>query len=203
MKRTLPVAAAIICGLIALVDFFVSDPLVDALGAGLADGVVILAGFALLFGILNILRVHTARAVRGERDRGLSLLLVLALVTTLTIGLVLPASAALDWVFTYLLVPLQSTMAGLLAFFIISAAYRAFRIRTFEAAILFATSIFVLVVQLPFIGGIVPYLAEVREWLLAVPVTAGVRGILLGIALGTITTSLRVLLAVDQPYASQ
>jgi len=202
MRRTVPVAVAVVCGLIALVDFFVSEPTVDALGAGLAEGVIILAGFALLWGILNILRVHSRRAVSGEQDRSLSLLLVVALLVTLFIGVVGPGTAPLEWIFDYMLVPLQSTMTALLAFFIVSAAYRAFRIRTFEAAILFTTSILFLVIQLPFIGGVVPYLAEVREWLLAIPVTAGVRGMLLGIALGTMSTALRILLAVDQPYAS-
>jgi hypothetical protein len=54
---------------------------------------------------------------------------------------------------------------------------------------------------MPFVAGLSPALPALRAWLLAVPVTAGMRGILLGIALGTIATALRVLLAVDRPYA--
>ncbi|NLD72729.1 MAG: hypothetical protein GX649_08430, partial [Chloroflexi bacterium] len=108
----------------------------------------------------------------------------------------------LGWLFRHIYYPLEATLGALLAFFVIGAAYRAFRIRSVEAAILLASTLLTLVVQLPVIGTLVPYLAALRVWLYAVPVTAGVRGILLGVALGTILTSLRVLLAVDIPYAT-
>ena len=118
------------------------------------------------------------------------------------IGVAMPGSAALGWLFRYVYQPLEATLGALLAFFAVSAAYRAFRVQSVEAGILLVSTLLALVVQLPVVGTLVPYLAELRVWLFAVPVTAGVRGILLGVALGTIVTSLRVLLAVDYPYAA-
>lgn len=203
MRRTLPVTAAILCGLLALTDFFVSEPTVDALGAALAEGLMILAGFALLLGILNILAVHGRRVAAGETDRGLSLVLIVALLGTLAVGVAPGGEALFGWVFNYVYYPLQATMAALLAFFVVSAAYRAFRVRSGEAAILLGTSLVLLVLQLPLVDSLWPYLARVREWIMVVPVTAGVRGILLGIALGTIATALRVLMAADQPYVQE
>jgi len=87
-----------------------------------------------------------------------------------------------------------------LAFFIVTAAYRTFRLRNLDAGILLATSLVLLLAQLP-LGA--PYLRPLRDWLLSVPVTAAVRGLLLGVALGTMATSLRVLLAIDRPYAGK
>ena len=120
---------------------------------------------------------------------------------TLLIGILRPASAELTWIFDYLYFPLQATMGALLAFFIVSAAYRAFKLRSVPALILLVSSLVVLITQLPFRAALSPLLPAAREWIFAIPVTAGVRGILLGVALGTTATALRVLLAVDHPYA--
>ncbi len=201
MKKFLPVTAALFCGGLALLDFFFDSPQIDAAGAILVEGVAILAAFALLLGLLNILLVHLRRMTLGEGDRGASFVLVLALLITVALGILLPDSPGIDWLFDYIYYPLQSTMTALLAFFVVSAAYRAFKIRDAAAAILLISSLFVLFAQLPFSASLSPYIPPLRDWVLKVPVTASMRGLLLGIALGTITTSLRVLLAVDKPYA--
>ncbi len=201
MKKVLPTAAAIICGLFALVDFFVPHPLIDSLGAKLVEGVMILAAFALLAGILNLLGVHARRSSAGEKGQGYSIVLIAALLGTLAVGVVAPESGAISWIFGYMYYPLQSTMAALLAFFVVSAAYRVFRLRNGEALVMLVTSLLVLLAQLPFSRALAPFLPLAREWILTVPVTAGMRGIILGTALGTIATSLRILLAVDHPYA--
>mgnify|MGYP001114971387 CR=1 FL=1 len=188
-----------------MVDFFVSEPTLDAVGAVLVEGVAILAAFGLLLGILNILSVHLRRIVPGEHGQnpGLSLLLIVALVGTLALGVLQPDSGSLSWIYEYLYHPLQSTMTALLAFFLVSAVYRAFRVRSVEALILLIASLLILFLQAPFSPVIWPELALVRDWLLVVPVAAGIRGIILGAALGTMATSLRILLAVDRPYAGQ
>jgi hypothetical protein len=48
---------------------------------------------------------------------------------------------------------------------------------------------------------LVPVLPELKDWILGVPVTAGVRGILLGVALGILLTSIRLLSGVERPYS--
>ena len=160
----------------------------------------ILAAFALLLGLLVLLAAHARRLKRGSQP-GLSVVLILALLGTLAVGLLLPGSATLTWIFDYVYYPLQSTMAALLAFFAVSAAYRSFRLRNAHAWILLVVSLFLFLTQLPQAAQLSPYMPMARDWLLSVPVTAGMRGILLGTALGTIATALRILLAVDHPYA--
>ena len=94
-------------------------------------------------------------------------------------------------------------MTALLAFFVVSAAYRTFKLRNVEALILLVTSLFVLFTQMPFSETLSPYLSAMRDWILTVPVTASVRGLILGTALGTIATSLRLLLTIDRPYTGE
>ena len=203
MKKILPVTVAILCGLLAVVDFFIPNPQIHALGAILTEGVIILAGFALFLGILNILAVHAHQVVSAAKGRGASVVLIISLLATLAIGVVFPISGATPWIFNYLYRPLQSTMTALLAFFVVSAAYRTFRLRNVEALILLVSGLFLLFAQLPFSEAISPYIPALRDWVLSIPVTAAVRGIILGTALGTIATSLRVLLAIDKPYAGE
>lgn len=200
MKRLLPILVASGCGLLLLLDYLVASPRLDAIGAALSEGVAILAAFALLLGVLNLLAVHVQRLKSRRQDRGLTLALLLSLLITLGVGVAQPSGAALAWILDYAYLPLQSTMTALLAFFIVTAAYRTFRLRNLDAGILLATSLVLLLAQLP-LGA--PYLRPLRDWLLSVPVTAGVRGLLLGVALGTMATSLRVLLAIDRPYAGK
>lgn len=203
MKRLLPVAAAVACGFLVLFDFFVPSENIDTLGTIMIEGTMILAAFGLLLGILNLLRAHATRAV-SENDRRLgSIVLIMAVLGTLALGVALPGSSAVRWVYDYVYFPLQSTMAALLAFYITSALYRALRVKSAEVAVLLITTFAFLFLQLPFVGALSPYLASVRSWLLAILVTAGMRGIILGIALGTIATSLRLLLAIDQPYVRE
>jgi len=203
MRKFLPITAAVLCGLVMLVDFFVPDPRIDAMGAILAEGVSIIAAMALILGILNLLGVHAGRIVRGEPGRFLSLILIVALLLTVGLGVSLVGSSVLPWIFTYLYSPVQATLGALLAFFAVSAAYRAFKLGSVAALIMLITSLFMLFAQLPFSASISPYLPVVRDWLLAIPTTAGVRGLIMGVALGTVATSLRLLLAVDHPYASE
>ena len=65
MKKFLPIAAAVSCGIFTLLDFFVPNPQIDAAGAILVEGVTILAAFALLLGLMNILAVHLRRLAVG------------------------------------------------------------------------------------------------------------------------------------------
>ncbi len=203
MKRILPIILASGCGLLALLDYLIASPGIDAIGGALSEGVIILAAFALILGVLNLASVHGRRlAAQGER-RVLSGLLLVALVGTLALGVVPGPGQALAWIFNYLYMPLQATLTALLAFFLMIAVYRAFRLKNSDAAILLGVSLFLFLAQLPLSGAISPYLPALGEWLLAVPVTAGMRGLLLGVALGTMVTALRVLLAIDQPFRGE
>ncbi len=202
MRKYLAVGVAVLCGIVALVDFFVTSPVIDRWGAIISEGALILGTFALIVGVVNLLGTHLKRAAQGGQDKGLSLVLIVALLGTAVLGVVAPRSGGLDWLFDYVYVPLQATLGALLAFFAVTAVYRTFRMQNLEAAILLVSSLLVILVQLPFVGTFSPYLVKLRTWLMAVPVTAGVRGILLGVALGTIFTSVRVLLSVDRPYTS-
>ena len=201
MRRAVPVAVACLTGLVVLLSFFGADGILGGWPNLLVEGAAFLAALALLMGAAHLALAHGRRALHGEAEAGHSVVLVIAMLATFGIGVVLPGSAELAWIFDYLYTPLQATMTALLAFFIVSAAYRAFRLRHAEAIVLLITSLFMLLGQLAVSERISPVIPALRDWTLAIPVTAGVRGILLGTALGTLAATLRILIGMDRPQA--
>jgi hypothetical protein len=98
-------------------------------------------------------------------------------------------------------VSVESALAALVLFTLVYGAYRLMRRRVTWPHLLFTlVLLIVLLGALPLPGAGVSLLAQTREWLLAVPVSAGVRGLLLGIALATLVTGMRLLIGQDRSY---
>ncbi len=197
--RWLSTAVAIAVGLVVLLNVFYKHPILDALGAAFREWTIILTAFALLLGLVNLLNVHVLRIVRrNESGAGYSAVVLMTFVIVLVVGLVfgLP-SAPMNWVFDHLYVPLQGAFFALAAFFLATAAYRALRARNIETLWMLIAALVVLIGQIPLLG----VLADARAWVLAVPSEAGVRGILFGVALGTIATGLRLIVGMDRPHS--
>lgn len=197
--RWIAPAVAIAVGFIMLVDVFIANPLLDALGSAFREWTIILTAFGLLLGLYNLLTVHLTRVVRRhEPGAGYSIIVLLTFVIVVIAGMWfgLP-SAEMQWVFNYLYVPLQGTFFALVAFLLAAAAYRALRARSIETLLMLAAALIVFLGQMPLSGG----LAGVRQWILDVPSTAGVRGVLLGVGLGAMATGLRLIVGLDRPYS--
>jgi hypothetical protein len=113
------------------------------------------------------------------------------------------------WLYEYVFKPLQATTFAMLAFYVASAAFRAFRAKNIEAILLLGTA-FIILLGRTFAGVILT--AWLPDWLsglkfenltvyiMQVFNTAGNRAIMIGIALGIASTSLKVLLGVDRSY---
>jgi hypothetical protein len=202
--RYLPMAVGIGAGGVVLASFFLKNPLLDSLSGSLTGWVTLLVAFGLFLGIWNLVRRHGYRVRDRGRDWPHSLIVLAGLVAMLAVGFwpgsVGPNDAAVSWGYRYVYAPLNATVFSLLAFFVASAAYRTFRLRTRESAVLLVMGVVVLLGQVPIGFQIWPDLPLVKGWLMDVPVAAGVRGIILGVALGTVTAGLRILLGQDRPY---
>ena len=155
------------------------------------------------------------------------------------------------WMFINIITPLGATMFALLAFFVASASYRAFRIRNFEATLLLISGIILMSGRVP-IGGLIPWwvvtimlmfgigaisapfikertillgivgggiiifivvgifmgwnlnppsilsIPVIQDWIFAYPTMAGSRALMIGIALGIIATSFRIIIGLDK-----
>jgi hypothetical protein len=103
--------------------------------------------------------------------------------------------------FDYVMMPILATMFSLLAFFISSAAYRAFRARNVLATLLLIAALIVMLRFFPYFPfGIGPYWAKTSNWLMNVPNLAAQRAIVIGIGLGIVATAMKVILGIERGY---
>ena len=206
LKRVVPTAVAIVVGVFVLLSVFTSNSAFDAIGLYLIDTAVVIAAFALILGVINVLRVHGRKIREVQTGRFYSFVLITAMLVVLAVGLPTlpgrpsgPSQPAIQWIFENIQAPIQASLSGLLVFFIITAAYRLLRARNLESLVMLIVVIIVLLGQVTL--GLVPVLPKLKDWILDVPAMAGVRGILLGVALGAVLTGIRLLLGVERPYS--
>lgn len=206
IKHGLPVTIAILAGLITLAGLLLPTSPLGSAGNVLLRWAAFLAAFALLLGVLNLFIVHLNRLFKGNFYSGalvLSIITILALGFTDLIGL---TSAATTRAFDWVQAPLEAAVASLLAFFLLFAGFQMLRYRRGLGATLFiATAIFVLISRAfttaTFIPtGVIELLTQATTFLDQVVVTSGVRGLLIGVALGTITLTIRLLAGAERPY---
>ncbi len=204
-RGLLPVAIAISVGLLTLAALLVPLPEISDLILG---WVGFLATIALILGVLNLFAVHTSRLIKGNLY-SLVLVLSMALMFALAItdsDLVGLTDNALTTAFNWALVPLESALASLLAFFLLFSGFQLFkRQRNVWSLLFLLTAVLMLMSNVFTMSGRLPqnisaFFISLRANIQAIVVTAGMRGILIGVALGTITLSIRLLTGIDRPY---
>ncbi len=107
-------------------------------------------------------------------------------------------------IYEYIYIPLQSTMFALLAFFVASASYRAFRARNKEATLLLIAGFIVMLGRVPVgrflsIEGVFSF-SQMSQFIMEVPAMSVQSGIMIGVALGVISTSLRLILGIERSH---
>ncbi len=170
--------------------------------------VSVIAAVAVLVGVLNLLAVHMGRFVRSEHGWPYS---AITLLVALAVGVLRILDRADIWsgdlkgeqmserVFELVQVSLESALAAMLVFFLVYAAFRLMRREvTIWHALFSLTVVIVLTGSIPLEGS--GALSNIREWMVRVPVSAGARGILIGVGLGTVTVGVRVLLGQDRSF---
>jgi hypothetical protein len=104
------------------------------------------------------------------------------------------------WIYDNILDPLGVSMYSLLAFFIASAAFRAFKASNVAATLMLCSAMLVMIGRVPLGGVISPYFPKLANWIMSFPNTAGQRGIIMGAAVGVIAVGLKIITGLERPY---
>ena len=197
--RYIAVAIAIVAGLIVLIGYFV--PALAGVQGVLLNWAIILAGVAALVGVFNLISVHGDKVRRREKGSIYSAILLISLFASFIFGLALgPDNPNMRLLVSAVIVPVEATLMALLSVTLLYASVRLLRRRTDLMSIVFLlTAVLMLIASatLPFSS---PLNDLIRPWIQQVLALGGARGILIGVALGTLTTGLRVLFGADRPY---
>jgi len=203
MRAPLATAVAIAIGLVVLLGYFV--PGLAAIRSAVLGIGVILVGVATLVGVLNLIGVHWRKLSSSTNRDIYSLFLILAFFITLLAGFITggPSNPGFQRVITAIQVPVETSLMAVLAFSLAYAGLRLLQRRNGFMSIVFVISALVFLIigsgflpdsqSIPLLGGLISFLNQLPM--------AGSRGILFGIALGGLTTGLRILMGADRPYS--
>ena len=264
LKRQVPIAIVFVIGVLTLFGWFIKQETIESfVNDDATQWYDIIASFAIILGALNLLKLQGLKVFNKKKDWQYSTLAIIGFLFAIFCGFffrgtedtwgahLLSTTSLFNWMFKYIYTPLGATMFALLAFFVASASYRAFRIRNFEATLLLVSGIILMLGRVPIgskisswfvlyilvlgigivinsivrsktilfawiglgllgvtIAGFLTgwpidkpsflFLPTLQEWIYLVPNIAGARALMIGIALGMIGTSLRVILGIEK-----
>lgn len=206
MGRRIPLMICFVAGILMVVQFF--TPPLRSVYEMVLDWYIVILVFALVVGLQTTIYLHINRVRKRVKGYFYSLVTLVSLAGMATIGLVggIRQGSGFMWLFEHIQVPLGATMFALLAFFMASAAYRAFRARTLEATLLLVAAVIVMLGRVPigyFLTKGLPESIQIpaaTEWILMYPNMAAKRGIMFGVALGMISTALKVIVGIERGY---
>lgn len=199
-KQQLPLVFCFIFGAFALVAYF--SPSLDELNRDyVINWTLVIFGFSMALGIYSLLRTHFTKLSKRVPGWHYNLIALIGYFTMVIVGFGwgIEADSVFQYLFFTIQVPVQATMFSILAFYIASAAFRAFRVRSPEATLLLVAAVIVMLGQVP-LSGQIPYLTEAKDWIMNVPNLAAKRGIWIGIGLGMISTALKIVLGIERTY---
>jgi hypothetical protein len=195
------------------VQFFVPHQHSQSLYSEAVNWLRVIGVFGFVLGLGTLLSIHTRRIARGGNNAFYSGILIAGLVGTVIAWLSdMREERFFNWIYDNIQVPLDSTMFSLLAFFIVSAAYRAFRARTLEATLLLVAAVLVMIGNIPigndvweWFRGKMGFMPEglpvkVKDWILFNPNMASRRAIYLGVGLGGVAQSLKIILGIERSH---
>jgi hypothetical protein len=196
----LPFVLMLLVGIFFVIQYYVPHPVVQEPKKLMMQWKQPLNAFIIFVALGGLVVMHLRRLLRRERRWGYSAITLLSMIAMIVVGMVWgiqDGSLFSAW-FKHLITPIESTMFALLAFFIASAAFRAFRARTTGATILLLSAGVVMLGLIPAVENAVPPLAELAKFLLDYPNTAAKRAIVIGVGLGAISVALKTILGIDR-----
>lgn len=201
MNRKVALVICFLFGIIMFTQYFSSHPTARAVNQGVLEYWQIIFGFTLLVGVVSVFKNSLVQIRRG-RDGSFRLVMLIGLISMPLLALVwgIKADMPFMWVFENIQAPMQSTVFALLAFFVASASFRGFRARSIPAAILLLSALVILLSRSAVSTFIFPQLTDIADWIRSYPSMSARRAILIGIGLGSLTTSLRVILGIERTW---
>jgi hypothetical protein len=187
--------------------FFLKAQSVRSVANEIEQWCLIAVAVAVILGMANIIRVNWQVVRRRQKDWHYKIVLLVSMAFMVIVGIhdkakygTLTGETFFNYLFTYVYNPLVATMFALLAFFVASAAFRAFRAKNIDATFMLLAAVLVMIGRVPLGAKISELLPNIANWLMAYPNAAGQRGIIIGAAMGVMAVGLRIIFGIERPY---
>lgn len=214
-KKQIPLLIVFVFGIITLTTYYVPHKTSEEYTEWINKWENIVSAFALFLGMISLFYTHYKKIQRKVDGWGYSLFVYIGFFIMILFAVISNGKLTeggkptwLGWAFTNVYNPLSATMFSVLAFFIISTAYRSFRIKSFSAFLLFLAGLLVIFGNTPLaesiwesvFGWTKTTIGQIKSWIIDVPSAAGKRGIIIGIAIGAAVTSLKIIFGIERGY---
>jgi len=220
-KRQLPILITGVVAVFMIIGYFIPHPAIQTGYNKFQSFFIIIATFTMILGILNILQFSIIRFVRGKTtDRVFQAATIFGILSMIFVGIFggTAVGTPFDWMFKYVYSPISATIFSLLAFYIASASFRAFRAKSPMATILLITAFIVMLGRIPvgeyLTGGSLInadessnifvktflHIPKLTDWIMDVINAAGQRAVMIGAALGIVATAIKIILGIERSY---
>jgi uncharacterized membrane protein len=205
MKAPIATLMAVISGLIVLLAYFLPIPALRDVSHVIINWAVTLSGVAMIVAVSSLVSAHWQKFRQKRNADRFSILVIFGFLITFLFGLVTggPGVPAFQKIVTHFILPIEAGLMGALAAGLIYAGFRLNRAKHGWMTLVFgiSTILFLLLYSGIFTSGVdIPIVKEGLGILQRLP-DAGGRGIIIGLALGTVAAGVRILLGVDRPYS--
>ena len=195
-------------GILMMVQYFIPHQYSQNIFNYYTEWAPIIGAFALILGVGSLTRVHSHKIRRKAKNWQYSWAVLIPLFGMPFFALIWPVSlgggmdepSLFHFMFMHIQVPIQATMFSLLAFYIASAAFRAFRAKSALATVLLLAAVVVMLGQVPIGEMLGRWLPETGLWILRYPNLAAKRAIMLGVGFGMLATNLKIIFGVERNW---
>ena len=202
MRLVIPLAITFTAGIIMILNFFIPHQPFRFLGENLQEWYMIVASGAIFLGVMNLMHVHSRKIRLKLKNWKYSPITIIGFLVMLIAGLIygVTENKPFDYLFLNMVAPMGATMFSLLAFFVASAAFRAFRASNWKATLLLTSAFLVMLGQVPIGAMLWDKIPLAKVWLMSIPNTAGQRAVMIGAAMGVVSTSLRMIFGIERSW---
>lgn len=203
LKRTLPLALTAIVGFIIVFEYFLNIPALKSAGSAITGWMPLIQSFAVVTGTINLIAVHGNNVKAKRKGWYNSVVLFAFMAATVLIGLGQGTTVpAYRFLYDKILIPSSSTMAGMTAFFIASASYRAFRATNADSTLLLISAALVMLGRVPIGEFVSTRMPDLAQWIMDIPSMAGQRVFLVCAGIGYISLCLRTIVGINRTHLS-
>ncbi|HAQ62487.1 TPA: hypothetical protein DCR49_10920 [Candidatus Delongbacteria bacterium] len=204
MKKEIPILLGLIAGILWYGEFFIAGMFQENQKLFFSNGMKIAGVVGVLVGVYSVARQNYYK-IKNKNERYYAILRVSMILLMVFLGLKSGTSSGTPFssMFMNVYVPFQATVFSLLAFYIASAAYRSFKAKSVESAVLLVASIIVMLSKIPLGGEMWGQIPVIGEWIMDAPSSAGRRAIIFGGYLGSITMMIRIFFGLERSHLSE
>ena len=163
LKRQIPIFIVMFFGFLTLFGWFIDqNQIKDFVDIHGLQWYSIISTFAIFLGIITLIKLQLLKVLKKQKGWQYSIVAILGVLFSFTAGFIYKGNPDVEWgghviekgtlfkwIFEFMFTPLSATMFALLAFFVASASYRAFRIRNFEATLLLISGMIIMIGRVP------------------------------------------------------